>query len=97
MPCPTHVVPAELKHGSDQGELFIHLLALQVGEDLFEAVADAIHGHVTTEDDTEGEHVKEDSSLHWQLLIAGCCLLLRHAVLESCIVKIHLVNLDKKK
>ncbi|KAG7216416.1 hypothetical protein INR49_001902 [Caranx melampygus] len=70
----------ELQHGSDQSELFIDLLALEVREDLFEAVTDAVHGHVTAEDDAEGEHVEEDPSLHWQLLVARRRLLLRHAV-----------------
>lgn len=90
----THVVPAELQHGPDQGELFVDLLALQVGEDLLEAVADAVHGHVAAEDDAEGEHVEEDAALHGQLLVAGRRLLLRHAVLEGGVVKVHLVNLQ---
>lgn len=91
----THIVPAKLQHGPDQRELLIDLLALQVGEDLLEAVADAVHGHVTAEDDTEGKHVKKDAALHGQLLIAGRCLLLWHTVLEGSIVKVHLVNLQE--
>lgn len=89
----THIVPAELQHGPDQRELLVDLLALQVGEDLLEAVADAVHGHVATEDDAEGKHVEKDAALHWQLLVAGRRLLLRHAVLEGGVVEVHLVNL----
>lgn len=91
----TDIVPAELQHGPDQRELLVDLLALQVGEDLLEAVADAVHGHVATEDDTEGEHVEKDAALHGQLLVAGRRLLLWHAVLEGGVVKVHLVNLQK--
>lgn len=91
----THIVPAELQHRPDQGELLVDLLALQVGKDLLEAIADAVHGHVATEDDTKGKHVKKDATLHGQLLVAGCSLLLWHAVLEGCIVKVHLVNLQE--
>lgn len=92
---PTHVVPAELQHRPDQGELLVDLLALQVGEDLLEAVADAVHGHVAAEDDAEGKHVEKDAALHGKLLVAGCRLLLWHAVLEGGIVKVHLVNLQE--
>lgn len=91
----THVVPAELQHRPDQGELLVDLLALQVGEDLLEAVADAVHGHVAAEDDAEGKHVEKDAALHGQLLVAGCRLLLWHAMLEGSIVKVHLVNLQE--
>lgn len=93
----THVVPAELQHGPDQCELLVDLLALEVREDLFEAVTNAVHGHVAAEDYAEGEHVKKDTSLHWKLLIARRCLLLRHAVLEGGVVEVHLVNLGEKR
>lgn len=96
MKIETHIIPAELQHGSDQSELFIDFLALEVGEDLFEAIANAVHCHVAAEDDAEGEHVKKDTSLHWQLLVAWRCLLLRHAVLEGSIVKVHLINLRRE-
>lgn len=90
----THIVPAELQHGPHQRELLVDLLALQVGEDLLEAVADAVHGHVAAEDDAEGEHVEKDAALHGQLLVAGRRLLLWHAVLEGGVVKVHLVDLQ---
>ncbi len=93
----THIIPAEFQHRSDQSELLVDLLALEVREDLFEAITDAIHGHVPAEDDTEREHVKKDTSLHWQLLVAWCCLLLGHAVFEGSIVKVHFINLDKHR
>lgn len=89
----THVIPAELQHGSDQSELLVDLLALEVREDLLEAVADAVHGHVPAEDDAEGEHVKKDTSLHWQLLVARRRLLLGHAVFEGGVVEVHFINL----
>lgn len=93
----THIIPAELQHGSDQSELLVDLLALEVGEDLFEAVTDAVHGHVPAEDDAEREHVKKDTSLHWQLLVARRCLLLGHAVFEGSVVKVHLINLEAQR
>lgn len=92
----THIIPAELQHGSDQSELLVDLLALKVGEDFLEAVADAVHGHVPAEDDTEGEHVKKDTTFHWQLLVARRRLLLGHAVFEGGVVKVHLINLDER-
>lgn len=93
----THIIPAELQHGSDQSELLVDLLALQVGEDLLKAITDAVHGHVAAEDDAEGEHVKKDASLHWQLLVAGRRLLLGHAVFEGGVVEVHLINLDEQR
>lgn len=89
----TYIVPAELQHGPHQGELLVDLLALQVGEDLLEAVADTVHGHVPAEYDAEGKHVEEDPSLHGQLLVARRSLLLGHTVLEGGVVKVHLVHL----
>lgn len=94
--CLTYIVPAELQHGPDQSELLVDLLALQVWEDFFEAVPDAVHGHVSAEDDAEGEHVEEDASLHGQLLVAWCCFLLWHSMLESSVVEIHLINLERR-
>lgn len=93
----THIVPAELQHGPDQRELLVDLFALQVGEDLLEAVADAVHGHVAAEDDAEGKHVEKDAALHGQLLVAGRRLLLWHAVLEGRVVKVHLVHLQESR
>ena len=93
-PTRTHIVPAELQHGPDQCELLVDLLALEVREDLLEAVSDAVHCHVAAEDDTEWEHVEEDAALHWQLLVARRRLLLGHAVLEGRVVEVHLVHLN---
>ena len=91
----TYIFPAEFEHRPNQGELLVDLLALQVGEDLLEAVADAVHGHVAAEYDAEGEHVEEDAPLHGQLLVARGRLLLGHAMLEGSVVKVHLVHLGQ--
>lgn len=92
----THIIPAEFQHGSYQGKLLIDLFALQIRKHLFQTISDPIHGHVSAEYHTEGEHVKKDSSLHGQFLIAWSCFLLGHTVLKRSIVKIHLVHLQRE-